>query len=84
MKSSQRSITPEIVGRFGDLLRNGLRGENPAMRQAYVRLLIDQVVVEEEQVRIRGSRKALERAVIASTATTSEGSAQFAREWRAR
>lgn len=54
------------------------------MRQAYVRLLIDQVVVEEEQVRIRGSRKALEGAVIASTATTSEGSAQFAREWRAR
>lgn len=82
LKSSQRMITPEIVGRFGDLLRDGLRGENPALRQAYVRLLVDQVVVEEEQVRIRGSRKALERAVIASAATTRKGVPSFAREWR--
>jgi len=28
-------------GRFGILLSDGLRGENPALRQAYVRLLID-------------------------------------------
>jgi hypothetical protein len=84
LKSSRRSITPEIVGRFGTLLRDGLRGENPALRQAYVRLLIDQVVVEDEQIHIRGSRKALERAVIATAANARNGVPSFAREWRAR
>ena len=84
LKSGQRSITPEIVGRFGNLLRDGIRGENPALRQAYVRMLIDQVVVEDEQIHIRGSRKALERAVIATAASTRNGVPSFAREWRAR
>jgi len=84
LKSSQRSITPEIVGRFGTLLRDGLRGDNPALRQAYVRLLIDQVIVGEDQIHIRGSRKALERAVIATAASARNGVPSFAREWRAR
>ena len=82
LNSSKRSITPEIVGRFGSLLRDGLRGENPALRQAYVRLLIDQVVVEDDQIHIRGSRKALERAVIATAASARSGVPSFAREWR--
>ena len=84
LKSNQRSITPEIVGRFGMLLRDGLRGENPALRQAYVRLLIDQVVVEDDQIHIRGSRKALERALIATAASARNEVPSFAREWRAR
>lgn len=82
LKSSQRTITPQVVGRFGTLLRDGLRGNNPALRQAYVRLLIDQVVVEDEEIRIRGSRKALERAVVATAAGTRKGVPSFAREWR--
>ncbi|HEX6218192.1 MAG TPA: hypothetical protein VFZ35_02830, partial [Sphingomicrobium sp.] len=84
LKPSQRAVTPELVGRFGNLLRDGLRGDNPALRQAYVRLLIDQVIVEGEQIRIRGSRKALERAVVATAAGTCKGVPSFAREWRAR
>ena len=82
LKSSRRTITPEVVGQFANLLRDGLRGDNPALRQAYVRLLIDQVVVEDEQIHIRGSRKALERAVIATAASTRNGVPSFAREWR--
>ena len=84
LKSTQRTITPQVVGRFGSLLRDGLRGDNPALRQAYVRLLIDQVVVEYEEVRIRGSRKALERAVVATAASTRKKVPSFARKWRAR
>ena len=82
LNSSKRSITPEIIGRFGSLLRDGLRGESPALRQAYVRLLIDQVVIEDGQIHIRGSRKALERAVIATAASARSGVPSFAREWR--
>ena len=59
-------------------------GRNPALRQAYVRLLIDQVVVEDGQIHIRGMRKALERAVVASAAGTRTGVPSIAREWRAR
>jgi site-specific DNA recombinase len=82
LKPNQRPITPEIVGRFATLLRDGLRGDNPALRQAYVRLVIDQVFVEDDQIRIRGSRKALERAVVATVASARKGVPSFAREWR--
>jgi site-specific DNA recombinase len=84
LASTQRRVTPEMVGKFGALLRDGLRGGNPALRQAYVRLLIEQVTVEADQVHIRGSRKALERAVIATAASARGKVPSFAREWRAR
>ena len=82
LKPNQRAVTPEIIGRFGTLLRDGLRGDSPALRQAYVRLLIDQVLVGNDQIRIRGSRKALERAVVATAAGTRKGVPSFARKWR--
>jgi hypothetical protein len=83
LASSQRRITPDVLGRFSKLLREGLRGESPALRQAYVRLLIDDVTVESDKVQIRGSRKALERAVIATAASRGTKVPSFAREWRA-
>ena len=73
-----------MLGRFGELLREGLRGESPALRQAYVRLLIDEVTVEADKVQIRGSRRALERAVIATAASGGTKVPSFAREWRTR
>ncbi|GAA3908878.1 recombinase family protein [Sphingomonas limnosediminicola] len=82
--SSRRRITPDVVGRFGKLLSEGLRADNPALRQAYVRLLIDDVTVDETEIQIRGSRKALERAVIATAASAGTKVPIFAREWRTR
>ena len=84
LASSQRRITPDVLGRFGKLLCDGLGGGNPALRQAYVRLLIDEVTVAADQVHIRGSRKALERAVVATAASARSKVPSFAREWRAR
>ena len=84
LASSQRRITPDVIGRFGNLLSQGLRGDNPALRQAYVRLLIDEVTVQTDKVQIRGSRKTLERAVIATAASGGTKVPSFAREWRAR
>jgi site-specific DNA recombinase len=81
---SERRITPDVIGRFGKLLSKGLRGDSPALRQAYVRLLIDDVIVEADKVQIRGSRKALERAVIATAASRGTRVPSFAREWRTR
>lgn len=84
LASSQRRITPDVIGRFGKLLRDGLRADNPSLRQAYTRLLIDEVTVETDRVQIRGSRKALERAVIATAASGGTKVPSFARQWRAR
>ena len=61
-----------------------MRGDSPALRQAYVRLLIDEVTVEADKVQIRGSRKTLERAVIANSASGGTKVPSFAREWRTR
>ena len=52
--------------------------------QAYVRLLIDRVTVDADAVHIRGSRKALERAVVATAAHGGTKVPSFAREWRTR
>jgi len=48
------------------------------------RLLIDDVTVEADNVQIRGSRKALERAVVAPAACGGTKVPSFAWEWRAR
>ena len=84
LASRQRRITPDVIGRFGKLLSRGLRGDSSSLRQAYVRLLIDEVTVEADKVQIRGSRKALERAVIATAASGGAKVPSFAREWRTR
>jgi DNA invertase Pin-like site-specific DNA recombinase len=84
LTSSRRRITPDVIARFGNILSQGMRGNNPSLRQAYVRLLIDEVTVEADSVQIRGSRKALERAVIATAASGGAKVPSFAREWRAR
>jgi site-specific DNA recombinase len=84
LASSQRRITPDVIGRFGKLLRDGLRADNPALRQAYTRLLIDEVTVQADKLQIRGSRKALERAVIATAASGGGKVPSFAGEWRTR
>jgi site-specific DNA recombinase len=82
LTTSKRRITPDLVERFGALLREGLRGDNPVLRQAYVRLLIDEVVVGDEHVQVRGSRKALEGAALATSTSNRAGVPSFARDWR--
>jgi hypothetical protein len=32
LASNQRRITPDVIGRFGKLLRKNLRGDSPAFR----------------------------------------------------
>ncbi len=81
--SPARKITPEIITRFGNLMRERLRDENPALRQGYVRMLVGEVVIDSENVVIRGSKKALEHAVFAGEHAR-DGVLTFIREWRTR
>ncbi|QXQ06956.1 recombinase family protein [Sphingosinicellaceae bacterium] len=76
---SQR-ITPEILERFGILLRQRLSGTNSTVRQSYARLLIDRVEVGRQRVRIVGSKTALASCVAATDRHPNEVPS-FERRW---
>ncbi len=61
-KATKR-VTPEMVDAFGELVRERLRGEDPALRKAYVAFFVSEVAVDQEEIRISGSSRLLERAV---------------------
>lgn len=50
-------------------------------RRAYIRSIVDEVQVDDEQIRIVGRKTVLERLVTAEAATSS-GVPSFVREWR--
>ncbi len=78
-----RRITPEVVAKFSETVRSALRGPDFGLRQDYVRLLIDKVVLSASGLTIRGSKKALEHAVGAQRASDSRV-LTFAQNWCAR
>jgi site-specific DNA recombinase len=51
-------------------------------RKAYLRALIDVIEVDDRQIRIKGSKSVLEKAVIASQ-NTGSGCSQMSTRWRA-
>ena len=59
-----RRITPEIVEKFGVMVAAKLRGTDPILRKAYVQLLVDRVESDASEIRITGSKAALEHAVL--------------------
>ncbi|GGI83011.1 hypothetical protein GCM10007973_19390 [Polymorphobacter multimanifer] len=59
-----KRITPEIVEKFGGMVAAKLRDPDPKLRKAYVRLLVDRVEVNASEIRIIGSKSALEHAVL--------------------
>ena len=61
-------ITPDLVGRFGELLADKLRSRDSALRKSYVRPLVDRVEVSTSGIRISGSKAALEHAVLSPNA----------------
>ena len=61
---------------------NVLEGETP-FRRAYIRSVIDQVKVDDSEIRIRGRKTVLERLVMGGGAAPA-AVPSFVREWRAR
>lgn len=62
LAASSNRITEASVREFGLMLKQRL-SENASMRKAYVRLLIDRVTVNDNEIVIEGSTAALEAAV---------------------
>ena len=62
---------------------NVLTGDTP-FRRAYIRSVIDQVEVDDDEIRIWGRKGVLERLVAASGGSGPAGVPSFVRKWRAR
>jgi site-specific DNA recombinase len=77
-------ITPEKVERMAELLRDRLYGNQPELRQAYARLLMDEVSVTREEIRISGSKTVLAWAVSSGEDIPAPAVLSFVQEWRAR
>ncbi|WP_311732357.1 recombinase zinc beta ribbon domain-containing protein [Sphingomonas sp. BK580] len=76
-----RRITEETVAKFGELLLAKLRDDDPALRTAYLRMLVSDVRVSREIIVISGRRAALEKGV-SSGIPRLEGTVPiFDREW---
>jgi site-specific DNA recombinase len=78
-----RRITPVVIERFANMVRSGLRGPDPGLRQDYLRLLVERVELHAHGLVIRGSKRSLELAVAAQK--TGDGKdLTFAWNWCAR
>src|SRR5262249_31474430 len=85
-KSRQGSairIDPALIEAFGRTMRENLTTGSTPFRKAYLRSMIDVIEVDDAQIRIKGSKDVLERAVLASRPGT-EPRSQMSTKWRAR
>jgi site-specific DNA recombinase len=76
-------IDPALIERFGRTMRENFSTGSVPFRKAYLRSLIDVIEVDDHQIRIKGSKDLLEKAVLASQSTQSWCS-QTTTTWRAR
>jgi DNA invertase Pin-like site-specific DNA recombinase len=77
------TITPESITRLAGSLRDALASDDPSFRKAYLRLFVDQVIVGDNEIRLRGPKAALAKATTVGGLPPSGGVVpSFVREWR--
>ena len=74
---------PALIESFGRTMRENLTKGSIPFRKAYLRSLVDVIEVDDAQVRIKGSKDVLERAVLASR-PGAEPRSQMSTKWRTR
>lgn len=75
-------INEEKISAFAALMRENVANGAIPFRRAYLRSVIDQVEVDDTEIRIHGRREVLERLVMGGGATPA-GVPSFVRKWRA-
>jgi site-specific DNA recombinase len=76
-------ITGENIAAFVAVMREKVLTGDTAFRRAYIRSVIDQVEVDDSEIRIIGRRTTLERLVMGGGAAPA-GVPSFVRKWRTR
>ena len=82
-KAGAPAITPQAVARLSDTLCGALVADDPLFRKAYLRLFASEVVVDDEEVRMRGPTAALAKAAMQDRLPAAAALVpSFVREWR--
>ena len=76
-------IDPGLIEKFGRTMQENFTTGSIPFRKAYLQALIDVIEVDDHQVRIKGSKDLLEKAILASR-TEQSGCSQMSTRWRAR
>ena len=82
--SGEPQITPDKIGKVAILLRDKLFHDPLELRQAYARLVMDEVSVSDQEIRISGSKSILARCAAAGEMPVAPAVLSFVPEWRAR
>ncbi len=77
------AITPEKLEAFAKLMREKFFGGNPGMQKAYLTLFIEQIMLNDNEVRITGSKHALAHAICTPEKLNTTKVPSFVREWYA-
>lgn len=76
-------LTEEKIDAFAALMRENIANGPVPFRRAYLRAVIDQVEVDDEEIRIHGRKSELERLVMTNSVITA-AVPSFVRKWRTR
>lgn len=84
LMSKARRVTPRVIERFAAMMDEKLREGDPMIRKGYVQALVDEVIVSEGEIIVRGSRKTLELGAAALADNGENGVRSFVQGWRTR
>jgi site-specific DNA recombinase len=79
--SPRARITPDKIAAAVEVMRNSLLTGDTPFRGAYIRSVIDQVEVDDAEIRIIGRRSVLERLVMGGGAAAPAEVPSFGRKW---
>lgn len=65
-------VTEEKIAAFTQVMRTNVLSSDTSFRRAYIRSAIDEVEVDDAEIRIHGRRAVLERLVMGGGATPAE------------
>jgi hypothetical protein len=82
MNASPAPFEPEVIERFGRVMRENITSGEIPFRKAYIQSVVDRIEVDDSVIRILGNKATLEQA-IAGRAVGSAGVRSFERKWRA-
>ena len=77
-------LTPEKIRALGMLLRDKLFNGPPELRQAYARVLMSEVAVTRDEIRITGSKSILARCASTELGDVAPSVLSFVQKWRPR
>lgn len=79
--AGKRAIDDAAVERFGAMLRAEIMGENADLRRSYVRMLVGNVSVNDNDIVVAGSTAVLEAAATAGSMNAGSAVRGFDRKW---